>query len=244
MSTMYELHGWSLRTRLAELIDQKTESEGKARFKYLEKITGIKTTHWRDFSSLKQRPTVEMIEAVCKLWPEHALWLTTGITDAEHGHIAPRKGNFPKDFQKLDTASSLFKKSIEALDAAIQAFNDDPDYRDPEMQLFALLNGHHRSAMQLKLPEKHAPRLNEAFSQVHALIEARRLEHEIKFQQPKEDYEITQHKIPERERRLRSAKMLSTQTIEDLEALMQKEQDLLARHKRIQERLQQALHGH
>ena len=51
------------------------------RFKQLEEWTGIASDRWSAVSLGRQRPTAEMIEALCTRYPEMALWLTTGRTD-------------------------------------------------------------------------------------------------------------------------------------------------------------------
>jgi|TARA_B100001059_G_C17485249_1_gene403622 hypothetical protein len=64
------------------------ETEG-VKFPWLERNTGIGSTRW---NSVKRR-TVEMraseIEALAKLWPEYAYWLTTGKEIPEVGQISP-----------------------------------------------------------------------------------------------------------------------------------------------------------
>ena len=55
----------------------------------LEKLTGISAQRWRGVYARRQRPTSDMISAICKLQPQYAFWLATGITDALNGHTAP-----------------------------------------------------------------------------------------------------------------------------------------------------------
>lgn len=49
------------------------------RNKALEEKTGIRAHKWANFFNGKQKPTLEMIEAVCKLKPEWVVWLLTGV---------------------------------------------------------------------------------------------------------------------------------------------------------------------
>ena len=77
----------NLADRMLVVIQAKTES--KRRFKEMEELTGIPSDRWSAFSLGRQRPTAEMIEAVCKAWPQYAFWISLGITDPENGHVAP-----------------------------------------------------------------------------------------------------------------------------------------------------------
>ncbi|MFZ6876278.1 hypothetical protein ACO0LF_29800 [Undibacterium sp. Di27W] len=77
----------TLSDRLRLLIDAKADKRGK--FAHLENLTSISSENWKSFYYNRQRPNVDMIEALAKLWPETAFWLATGITDAENGHIDP-----------------------------------------------------------------------------------------------------------------------------------------------------------
>ena len=77
----------TLANRLMRLIETKVRVS--KRFQQLEELTGIGARRWNSFSLGSQQPTVEMIEAVSKIWPQHAFWLMTGVEDVETGHIAP-----------------------------------------------------------------------------------------------------------------------------------------------------------
>lgn len=55
----------------------------------LEKKTGIKSTTWANVRLKKMRFNEEHLEAIVKLWPEYAFWLTTGKTIPEAGQISP-----------------------------------------------------------------------------------------------------------------------------------------------------------
>lgn len=55
----------------------------------LEELTGVTAARWRKAYASLQRPTPDMVQAICRLRPQYAFWVATGITDAEHGHKAP-----------------------------------------------------------------------------------------------------------------------------------------------------------
>lgn len=65
-------------------------TKGKNDWKQLETVTGIKAVKWRHVQAGITRPSLDMFEALCKLFPEHAFWLATGISDNEAGHTAPQ----------------------------------------------------------------------------------------------------------------------------------------------------------
>ena len=73
----------SLSERLRAAVRQTTEESG--RFKQLSGDSGISDASWRAWWYGRQRPTAEMIEAVCQHSPHYALWITTGVD-------APRLG--------------------------------------------------------------------------------------------------------------------------------------------------------
>jgi hypothetical protein len=55
----------------------------------LEKETGIDRYKWGHIKNKRQRVNADHIEAITKLWPEFAYWLTTGKTIPEAGQISP-----------------------------------------------------------------------------------------------------------------------------------------------------------
>jgi hypothetical protein len=62
---------------------------GRSKFSQLEKITNLPEDAWKSFYYSKQRPNQDMIESLCKTWPQYAFWLGTGATDSGNGHISP-----------------------------------------------------------------------------------------------------------------------------------------------------------
>ncbi|MGE5648878.1 MAG: hypothetical protein ACM34A_01665 [Bacillota bacterium] len=65
------------------------------RFKQLETLTGIQADTWKSWFHGRQRPTAEMIEAICSGWPEYAFWVSTGYEDGAYGHVAPDDSGYP-----------------------------------------------------------------------------------------------------------------------------------------------------
>ncbi|HZX31560.1 MAG TPA: hypothetical protein VFF03_09430 [Rhodocyclaceae bacterium] len=76
----------SLDQRAKELIDEFFG--GRGRFAELEKQSGIPLNRWKNFVYGKQRASQEMIDFLCKSYPEESDWLQTG---AEH----PDQASFP-----------------------------------------------------------------------------------------------------------------------------------------------------
>lgn len=226
---------WTLKSRLLALL--RTQMEEKGQNKNLEALTGIKATHWRDLFAGKQRPTAEMVEAAARLWPQHAFWLVTGISDAEHGHTAIKRANFPLDFVKQEAPQQFFKKAIELSDACLEAFDADADFGDPEIQFLVLLNGALRSAHLIDLPPEEKERIDLLRGELFELQEARAIEYEIREIQPHETYEETELRLPNRISKLGKTKALSKSSIEDLEALLEDEKKRLEAFNRINERL-------
>lgn len=63
------------------------------RWTELEKLSEIPAASWNRAFSGKQRPTADMLQTIARLWPEYIFWLMTGVTDAEHGHVACRRSS-------------------------------------------------------------------------------------------------------------------------------------------------------
>ena len=90
----------------------------------MEELTGIAAARWRKAYTYQQRPTPDMIQALCRLKPEYAFWIATGITDAEYGHKAPASAlTFPEwsgDRASDEPARSYFHASLELLERLSQ----------------------------------------------------------------------------------------------------------------------------
>ena len=54
----------------------------------LEKMSGITEARWKNFWYKKQSATPDMVDFVCKKYPDEEMWLRTG-------HRSPRAGDFP-----------------------------------------------------------------------------------------------------------------------------------------------------
>jgi len=86
----------------------------------LEELTGIVSARWRKGYTSQQRPTPDMVQALCRQRPEYAFWIATGITDAANGHKAPAsalpfpewRGACPSD----SVAKDYFRASLDLLD--------------------------------------------------------------------------------------------------------------------------------
>ncbi|MCD4500164.1 hypothetical protein [Chromobacterium vaccinii] len=101
----------SLQGRLWLVIESEISSN--RRFKELEGRTGIPADRWKALSLNRQRPTAEMIEAICKEWPQYAFWLSTGVSDPDFGHVAPSDSGFPRGGSVQQNSTSVFKAYIE-----------------------------------------------------------------------------------------------------------------------------------
>jgi hypothetical protein len=98
--------------RITERIRQFLEAQldGKGRPQLLFELTGIAPETWRKFFLGKQRATLYMLQQVCIHWPEYAFWLSTGISDKEHGHM---KVAAKEVFQEVRNANISTRKVFE-----------------------------------------------------------------------------------------------------------------------------------
>jgi hypothetical protein len=90
----------------------------------MEELTGVAAARWRKAYTYQQRPTPDMIQALCRLKPEYAFWIATGVTDAEYGHKAPESAlTFPEwrgDRASDESARSYFQASLALLERLSQ----------------------------------------------------------------------------------------------------------------------------
>ncbi|WP_211708614.1 hypothetical protein [Paraburkholderia aspalathi] len=77
-----------IKARTRMLIESMVRAD--RRYKELEEITRIPAATWRGFWNRETYPSGPMIEALSRQWPTYAFWLSTGITDVDAGHTAPR----------------------------------------------------------------------------------------------------------------------------------------------------------
>ncbi|GAB2899412.1 hypothetical protein GCM10027202_29150 [Microvirgula curvata] len=108
----------SLQGRLWLVIESEISSN--RRFKELEERTGIPSDRWKALSLNRQRPTAEMIEAVCREWPQYAFWISTGVSDPDFGHVAPGCAGYPSEGSAQQNSTSVFNSNIE-LRKAVEA---------------------------------------------------------------------------------------------------------------------------
>ncbi|MFM0380475.1 hypothetical protein PQQ72_26055 [Paraburkholderia strydomiana] len=102
-------------------------TKGKNDWKQLEEATGIKSVKWRHFQAGVIRASIDMFESLCKRFPEHAFWLSTGLADYEAGHTAPQVNvAFPGSFgtffpSETSYSSEYFRICLSALDTVAKA---------------------------------------------------------------------------------------------------------------------------
>ncbi|MCE3261578.1 MAG: hypothetical protein K0R43_657 [Pseudoduganella sp.] len=61
-------------------------------YNWMEGMTGIKASKWRDLDREKTKAvTAEMIDELCRAWPEFAYWFVTGRSGSERGQTTPGK---------------------------------------------------------------------------------------------------------------------------------------------------------
>lgn len=77
----------ALDARLRELVE--ANARRSRRNADLEDLTGIPASAWASWWAERARPSADMLSAACSIWPEHALWLMTGVTDRLGGQISP-----------------------------------------------------------------------------------------------------------------------------------------------------------
>lgn len=116
-------------------------NKGRNDWKALEEATGIKAVKWRHVQAGVTRPSLEMFEALCKRFPEHAFWLSTGLTDYEAGHTAPQPNvAFPGSFgtflpTETPYSTEYFRTCVSALDIVAQALVEYIETRTSENKL-------------------------------------------------------------------------------------------------------------
>ncbi|MDE3736404.1 hypothetical protein PSH28_07360 [Pseudomonas resinovorans] len=130
--------------RFRAVIRQNTSD--KRRWAELEALTEIPATSWNKAFNGKQRPTIEMVQAVARLWPEYAFWLATGVTDAKHGHISCRNGAlrqfYPeRSFSPRNAAKPYFAQLIDSFNRTYgdsNPYESDIEENEARVQLARL----------------------------------------------------------------------------------------------------------
>lgn len=194
----------SLNDRVRLVVVAVSPERGRPRF--LEERTNLPAESWKKFLLERQRATLEMVEAVCREWPEHAFWIATGLTDVEHGHISgPGTSPLIEPMEEVvEQSKRYFKLQRQMLPTLTQymqssegAFNSEDD--SPEDRL-KKRKGWYNEACGLVLTEPGA------YEQVGA---QRRLRvTEISSQRPYFDelHGMTSFEVLDRNHRKRSGK--------------------------------------
>lgn len=55
----------------------------------MAQMTGVDSSQWASWWAGRARPSAEILAATCTAFPEHALWLMTGVDDALGGQLGP-----------------------------------------------------------------------------------------------------------------------------------------------------------
>lgn len=86
--------------RMRELIEHKGITSEE-----LAEKTGIKYTRWTYVRRKSGNSRGEEVEALCKLFPEYALWITTETTHPEAGQISPELDRIVDNYEEtgMDT---------------------------------------------------------------------------------------------------------------------------------------------
>ncbi len=144
----------------------------------LEDLTGVTAARWRKVYTAQQRPTPDMVQAICRLRPQYAFWVATGITDAEHGHKAPASAlPFPewRGVRASDQpAVDYFMTSLGLLDVLVDqglTNGDDQAYRLEDFGLRRVK--HHWSASPLAKVASEISGRSTAYRELKRLRELR-----------------------------------------------------------------------
>lgn len=78
----------TIRGRVVAFVVHITKAS-TARYKEMEKATGINAEKWQNLAAKKQRVTEEMLDAIGRVWPSYSYWVMTGLSDYEHEHLDP-----------------------------------------------------------------------------------------------------------------------------------------------------------
>lgn len=79
----------TIEDRFILLLKENADAGGHGFWKRLGETTNISTQRWHKAFMRRQRPTLDMIETLARLFPRYAFWLVTGVTDETNGHSAP-----------------------------------------------------------------------------------------------------------------------------------------------------------
>ena len=147
--------------RLRQLVAAKTDD--RLRYVQMESTTGISADLWKNFWFARKKADAEMIEAVSRAWPEHALWLATGITDVQFGHLAAvPEATYPegKPKQGMPASAEYLRASLRARDAAFECLDALNSREDREQPL--TINNVQRVLLDKWPHRKDVPELTDA----------------------------------------------------------------------------------
>jgi hypothetical protein len=135
---MSEIVSTTLEDRVTLVLREAGEVYGM--WQRLEEKTGIAAARWRKAYTFQQRPTPDMVQAICRLRPELAFWIATGITDAENGHKAPASAlAFPewRGTRASDKAAiDYFRASLDLLEVLAAEGKTDSDRQEERLEAF------------------------------------------------------------------------------------------------------------
>lgn len=77
----------TLQDRLIAVL--RTQTQDRGRFRWLAEHSGLSESNWKSCYYARQRPNPEMLEWVCREWPQFTLWLMTGSAYPVTGQIRP-----------------------------------------------------------------------------------------------------------------------------------------------------------
>jgi hypothetical protein len=93
----------NLDERMRRVVDSKIPNIQK--FRELQRISNdtIAANNWKNWYHGKQRPTVQMIEFVCKKYPEMAFWISVGVLPPTTiTHSSPKKLQQENEWNSFD----------------------------------------------------------------------------------------------------------------------------------------------
>ncbi len=76
---------------LANRVRKIREAETTGRADFSQKV-GIAKKTLEGIEQTGRTPRGDLLEAICKQWPQYTLWLMTGKTDEASGQIQPDSG--------------------------------------------------------------------------------------------------------------------------------------------------------
>ena len=216
-------HPGKIEARLRALIEQAISTERK--WKELEKLTGIASSSWVDFNRGKKRATADMIEAVSVVWPQYAFWLATGISDPQHGHVAPGDYGFPRRGEEQPSSSRYFREALAARAAAEAAMTKwmDADFENPELTLLIASEDQFLRGAHLIEPAE-TPELSDSLTRVRFAASLRRAEIAVHEDMPHLDHDETEAALKPLKRLLAELKgnFEKLNLVEEMEAVQRK----------------------